>query len=190
MKNIAIFASGSGTNAEAIIKRMQGSESGRVVGLLSNKADAYALSRAKNFGVETFVFSPKILREEPDRIIAWMDQREVELIILAGFMLLVPPAIVERYTGRIINIHPALLPLYGGKGMYGDNVHQAVIEAGESQSGITIHYVNKEYDKGAVILQAAVDVLPTDTPELLAEKIHALEHQYFPEVVEKLCNEE
>lgn len=168
---------------------MQGSESGCVVGLLSNKPDAYALERATNFGVETFVFSPKMLREEPNLIIAWLDERGVELIVLAGFMLLVPPAIVERYAGRIVNIHPALLPMYGGKGMYGDNVHRAVIEAGERQSGITIHYVNKEYDKGAVILQATVDLTKGDTPETLAEKIHALEYKYFPEVVEKLCNE-
>lgn len=189
MKNIAIFASGSGTNAEAIMERMSDNPAGRVVALLSNKAEAYALKRAERFGVPTYTFSGKELREDPSEIMAVLEAKKVDIIVLAGFMLLVPPQIVERYEGRIVNIHPALLPAYGGKGMYGDNVHKAVIAARESESGITIHYVNKAYDQGAVIFQARTPIEPTDTPETLAAKIHTLEHRHFPEVIERLCHE-
>lgn len=189
MRNIAIFASGSGTNAEAIMARLADNSAGRVVALLSNKTEAYALKRAERFGVPTYTFAAKELRDDPSEILAVLEAKKVDIIVLAGFMLLVPPAIVERYEGRIINIHPALLPAYGGKGMYGDNVHQAVIAAREGESGITIHYVNKAYDEGAVIFQARTPVEPQDTPETLAAKIHALEHRHFPEIIERLCNE-
>ncbi|MEG0467861.1 MAG: phosphoribosylglycinamide formyltransferase [Mucinivorans sp.] len=189
MKHIAIFASGSGTNAQAIMERMQNNPAGRVVALLSNKTDAYALTRAAQFGVETFVFKAQTLRDNPNEILDILTRKEVDLVVLAGFMLLMPAVIVAQYEGRIINIHPALLPSYGGKGMYGDNVHKAVIAAHEKQSGITIHYVNANYDDGSTIFQATTPITPGETADTLAAKIHVLEHQYFPEVIEKLCNE-
>ncbi|MEG0601884.1 MAG: phosphoribosylglycinamide formyltransferase [Mucinivorans sp.] len=188
MKHIAIFASGSGTNAEAIMEKMANNPLGRVVALLSNKADAFALTRAAAFKVPTFVFTAKTLKENPQEILAILDHQKVDLVVLAGFMLLMPPEIVSQYAGRMVNIHPALLPAYGGKGMYGDNVHKAVVAAHESQSGITIHFVNEHYDSGATILQATTPVTDSDTPETLAAKIHVLEHQYYPVVVENLCH--
>lgn len=171
------------------MERMKNSKQGKVVALLSNKADAYALTRARRFDVPTFVFSPKTLRENTHEILEILQRQEVDLIILAGFMLLVPQLIVENYQNQIINIHPALLPAYGGKGMYGENVHKAVIAAHEKESGITIHYVNAKYDDGSIIFQARTAIEAHDTPETLAEKIHVLEHRHFPDVVEKLCNE-
>lgn len=187
MKHIAIFASGSGTNAEAIMSHFKGIDNVCIKLLLSNKAEAYALKRAENFGVPTVVFS----REDfytSDRVIERLKQENIDFIVLAGFLWLVPDNILDVYAGRIINIHPALLPKYGGKGMYGDNVHKAVIDAAEKESGITIHYVSGPYDSGDVIFQATTDVSPEDTPQSLAEKIHRLEYQYFPVVVEKVIN--
>lgn len=171
------------------MERMKNGEKGKVVALLSNKPDAYALIRAQKFNVPTFVFSPKTLRENTNEILDILLREKVDIIVLAGFMLLVPEAIVEHFAGRIVNIHPALLPAYGGKGMYGDNVHKAVIAAREKESGITIHYVNAKYDQGAIIFQARTAIDASDTSETLAAKIHALEHRHFPEIIEKLCDE-
>lgn len=184
MSNIAIFASGSGSNAEKIMSYFaHNPQKGRVVALLSNKSDAYALERAKKWGVESSTFSAKELRESPEVVLNYLSSKGVDFIVLAGFMLLIPTALVRQYEGRLINIHPALLPKYGGKGMYGDNVHNAVIEAGEALSGITIHYVNEHYDEGAYIFQASVDITPQDTAQSLAQKIHALEHEHYPRII-------
>lgn len=185
MKRIAVFASGSGTNAEAImnyVEQNHGSEV-EISLILSNNSDAFVLQRALNHGVETFVFNKTELRENPSLILDKLRQKNVDFVVLAGFMLLVPSSIIDAYRGRIVNIHPALLPSYGGKGMYGDRVHRAVIENRERESGITIHFVDEHYDQGAVILQAKCDVTEQDTPDTLAAKIHNLEHQYFPRTI-------
>lgn len=191
MNNIAIFASGSGTNAEAIMNYFENNpQRGRVAALLSNNAEAYALIRAEKHGVETLVFSAKQLRENSAPVIEFLDKINVKFIVLAGYMLLIPSSITSRYPNRIVNIHPALLPAYGGKGMYGDNVHRAVIAAGEKQSGITIHYVNEHYDEGNIIFQATVSITPDDTPETLAAKIHTLEHTHYPEIIAQLLSQD
>lgn len=190
MKQIAIFASGSGTNAQAIIEHFEANNSARVALVLSNKPDAYVLSRAKKHDIKTYVFTIKTLRENPEQIIEVLERHKIDLIVLAGFMALIPELMVEKYPHRIVNIHPALLPAYGGKGMYGDAVHQAVIQGGESQSGITIHYVDQHYDSGGIIFQTTTPVLTHDTPQTLAHKIHQLEYKYYAQVIEQLCNQE
>lgn len=187
MKKIAIFASGSGTNAEAIMRLFEDSPAARSVAevalILSNKADAYVLQRAAAHNVPTVCFTGAQLRSQPDVVLHKLQQYNIDFIVLAGFMLLVPHEIVTAYGGRIVNIHPALLPLYGGRGMYGSHVHQAVIADGAKVSGITIHFVNESYDKGDVILQAQCDVARDDTADTLAQKIHALEHEYYPKTI-------
>ncbi|NMC38591.1 MAG: phosphoribosylglycinamide formyltransferase [Bacteroidales bacterium] len=185
MKNIAIFASGSGTNAENIIQYFSNKKSARVSMVLSNKREAYVLKRAKAFGVKTVFFDRDDFYNS-GRVLGMLIEDNVEFVVLAGFLWLVPPEILGHYAGRIVNIHPALLPRHGGRGMYGDRVHRAVIEAGEKESGITIHYVNDVYDAGDIIFQATCEVDIDDTPESLASKVHALEYRYFPEVIEKL----
>lgn len=185
MINIAIFASGSGSNAEAIMKYFDGSDTARVVLLLSNKPDAYALERASRMGVPTAVFNRDELRDPQGKVASLLKEYGVDFIVLAGFLWLVPGYLTERYADRILNIHPALLPAYGGKGMYGEHVHQAVIRNGEKESGITIHWVNERYDSGDILFQAKVAVTGDDTPESLARKIHALEHRHFPTVIEE-----
>ncbi len=152
--------------------------------LMSDNPDAFALTRASDRGVPTAVFTRPEFAEGVGPLAALLDAG-VDYIVLAGFLRLIPENIIKAYPGRIVNIHPALLPKYGGKGMYGDRVHRAVIEAGEKESGITIHKVNEHYDEGAVIAQYRVEVSPDDTPETLAQKIHALEHQYFPTMIER-----
>lgn len=188
MKNLAIFASGSGTNAEAIIRHFQDIDNVSVKILFSNKPDAFALVRAANLGVKTMTFSRADFYESTD-VIDRLRAENVDFIVLAGFLWLVPDDILREYEGRIINIHPSLLPAYGGRGMYGSRVHEAVIAAGEAVSGITIHSVNGVYDSGDIIFQASTDVLPTDTPDSLAHRIHELEHKYFPAIIEKIVTE-
>ncbi len=181
MKNIAIFASGSGSNAENIIRYFQNHPYVRIDSVWSNKKEAYVLQRAHNLGVETKYFT----REQfsgSDQMIKELQNRNVDLVVLAGFLWLVPPEFVDAFT--IINIHPALLPTYGGKGMYGSFVHESVVRNQEKESGITIHLVNKEYDKGEHILQVKCPVLPDDTPDTLAARIHELEYKYFPKAIE------
>lgn len=185
MTNIAIFASGSGTNAEAIMDHFSDSPCGRVALLLSNREDAYALKRAERFGVPTAVFSRDEFRDPAGKVAALLRENHIDFIVLAGFLWLVPSFLTANYAGRIVNIHPALLPKFGGKGMYGDNVHKAVLEAGEKESGITIHLVNEKYDSGDTLFQATVEVAPDDTPETLAAKIHVLEHKHFPMIIER-----
>ena len=185
-KKIAIFASGSGTNAQKIIEYFSENEEIIVDSIWSNKKNAFALERAKNFNIETFVFTKEEFTGS-NLIVQKLESREVDLIVLAGFLWLVPVNLIQSFP--IINIHPALLPKYGGKGMYGMKVHQAVVENKDKESGITIHYVNEIYDDGKIIFQARCPVLPTDSPEDVAEKVHQLEYRYFPEVIEKVLQE-
>ncbi len=185
MKNIAVFASGSGTNAENIMRHFSGSPLARVALLVADNPDAYALQRAGRFGVPTIVVPRADFRSGGAEALAALDRHRIDYIVLAGFLSLVPAAIIDAYRGRIVNVHPALLPAYGGKGMYGDRVHRAVIENGERESGITIHHVDEVYDSGSTIAQYRVAVAPDDTPETLAAKIHVLEYEYFPEVIEQ-----
>jgi phosphoribosylglycinamide formyltransferase-1 len=187
MKRIAILASGEGTNAENLINYFRTSNSGRVVLVLTNKPGAGVIARARTLEVETVVFDREQFYQTGG-IVALLQERRVDFIVLAGFLWLVPSQLLKAYEGRVINIHPALLPKYGGKGMYGNQVHQAVIESGDSQSGITIHQVNQAYDEGAVIFQATCPVEKNDTPESLASKVHSLEYSHFPVVVEELLN--
>ncbi len=187
MKNIAIFASGSGTNAENIIKYFSNRDSARVCLVLSNRRDAYVLKRAASLGVPSVFFDRKDFSDN-GRVLEMLREHEVDFIVLAGFLWLVPSAIIDVYANRIVNIHPALLPGYGGKGMYGDRVHEAVIKSGDRQSGITIHYVNSNYDEGDIIFQASCPVLDGDSPAELASRVHALEYMHFPSVIEDLVS--
>lgn len=185
MNNIAVFASGSGTNAEAIMQHFSDSPCARVILLLSNKEDAYALKRAERFGVPTAVFNRDDFRDPNGKVASLLTEYHINFIVLAGFLWLVPTYLTDSYAGRIVNIHPALLPKFGGKGMYGEHVHEAVIAAGEKESGITIHLVNERYDSGDTLFQAMVPVSDDDTAESLAAKIHVLEHRHFPAVIER-----
>lgn len=184
MKNIAVFASGSGTNAENIFGHFEHSELARPAILVTDNPNAGALERAQRFGIETAVF-PRAEFRTGDAVLALMRERSIDYIVLAGFLSLVPSCLVKAFEGRIVNIHPALLPKYGGKGMYGHHVHEAVIANGEKESGITIHLVNEHYDDGAALAQFKVEVSPNDTPDSLASKIHKLEYAHFPEVIER-----
>lgn len=185
MKKIAIFASGSGTNAENIIKTFSNTSKISVELILSNKKDAYVLERAQKYGIDTFVFSGKELRET-DKVLQKLQEYEIDFIVFAGFLLMIPQHIINAFPQKIINIHPALLPKYGGKGMYGEHVHKAVIENKELESGITIHYVNEQYDEGAIIFQAKCPVCENETQATLAEKIHRLEYEHFPRIIEEV----
>jgi len=182
---IAIFASGSGSNAENIVNYFSGNSNFRFPLILSNKSDAFVHERAKKLGIPSFTFS----REQflnGEEIKRFLNNHNIDAIILAGFLLKVPDVLIKSFPDKIINIHPALLPKYGGKGMYGDNVHKAVKAAGETESGITIHYVNEHYDEGNIILQAKCELTNEDTPETIAEKVHALEYEHFPKAIEMI----
>jgi phosphoribosylglycinamide formyltransferase 1 len=181
---IAILASGSGTNAEEIFKHFSHHPSIRVSALLSNNAQAYALERAKKYNVPTLVFDRKTFRESR-QVSDWLQQHSITHLVLAGFMWLIPSYLIEAYPDKIINIHPALLPRFGGKGMYGMHVHEAVKAAGEKESGITIHLVNERYDEGKVLFQASCAVTPEDTPASIAQNVHQLEYAHYPTVIEQ-----
>lgn len=181
---VAIFASGSGTNAQRIFDYFKEKEGIEIALLLSNNPDAYALTRARNANIPTRVFT-KAEFKDSSIIVDELKAAGISWVILAGFLWLVPKNLIQAFPTSILNIHPALLPNFGGKGMYGMFVHKAVIETGAKTTGITIHKVNEEYDKGEIVFQASFDVLPTDTPETVAEKIHALEYQHFPLVIEE-----
>lgn len=185
MKRIIIFASGSGTNAENIIKHFQGNGLAKVVQVLSNKKDAKVLERATRLDVPNRSFEKKELLEDTI-IFDLINQLQPDLIVLAGFLLKFPENIIAAYPDKIINVHPALLPKYGGKGMYGSHVHKAVVANNETESGITIHYVNEHYDEGAIIFQASTSVDQNDTYEDVAAKIHLLEQKHFPLIIEQL----
>ena len=182
---ILIFASGSGTNAEQIIRHFSPINDVKVAGVYTNNPSAFVIERAKELDIPTFVFSREQLND-PNALLAELKGKTPNLIVLAGFFWKIPPHIVEAFPDKIINIHPSLLPKFGGKGMFGRHVHQAVIDAKEVESGISIHYVNSQDDEGAIIFQAKTTVAPQETPESLAQKIHKLEHQHFPEQIEKL----
>ena len=188
-KNIAIFASGSGSNTENIIRYFRKNEAIQVSLVLSNRSDAYVLERAHRLGVPCNVF-PKEDWMAGDEILAVLQEYHIDFVVLAGFLVRVPDLLLHAYPNKMINIHPALLPKFGGKGMYGDRVHEAVVAAGEKESGITIHYINEHYDEGNTVFQTACLVLPTDSPEDVAKKVHALEYEHFPRVIERvLCGE-
>lgn len=184
MIKIAILASGSGTNAENIIKYFQNSSEISVVAVLSNRKEAKVLERAKNLDVPQRYFSKSSFLEG-NSVVDFL-QGKADFIVLAGFLLKVPENLLEAFPNKIINIHPALLPKFGGKGMYGMHVHKAVKAQNETETGITIHYVNENYDEGAIIFQAKTPVLATHTPEDIATNIHKLEHEHFPKVIEEL----
>lgn len=185
MKKIAIFASGSGSNAQKIIEYFNENPVAKVDIILTNKKSAFVLERARNFHITSVTFNRNELYNS-DVILNLLCDRQIDLIVLAGFLWLVPTNLLRMFPNRIINIHPALLPGYGGKGMYGDHVHEAVIANREIFSGITIHYINERYDEGDVIFQAKCKVEITDDAHSLADKIHALEHMHFPRVVEEV----
>ena len=185
MKNIAIFASGSGTNAENIARYFANSENVNVAVVLSNNRNVGVHGRVNKLGVPSFVFSrEEFIAGVP--ILEKLAEYDVCLIVLAGFMNKISDVILQAFPGKIVNIHPALLPKYGGKGMYGMHVHEAVVKAGERESGITIHYINEHYDEGAIIFQASCPVLPSDTPEEVASKVHALEYAHYPHEIESI----
>ena len=185
MKNIVLFASGNGSNAEEIIRYFKKNNQGTVVAIFSNKPDAKVLDRAKNHNIPSVVFNKAQLNE--GFVLEKLHQFQPDLIVLAGFLLKFPESILKEYP-KVINIHPALLPKYGGKGMYGMNVHQAVLENKETETGITIHYVTPNYDEGTIIFQKRVTISDCKTPEAIAEKVHELEHRYFPKVISDLLN--
>ncbi|MCM1355536.1 MAG: phosphoribosylglycinamide formyltransferase [Staphylococcus sp.] len=185
MKRIAIFASGAGSNAENIISHFQsGCRGGEVVLVVCNRPGAGVLVRAGRLGVDAKVLSRAEINDEAV-MQGLLDSYKVDVIVLAGFLLMVPEFLLKRYDGRIVNIHPSLLPKYGGKGMYGRHVHEAVVAAGEKETGITIHHVTETCDGGDVIFQASVRLEPTDGPEEVEAKVHGLEREHFARVIEE-----
>ena len=187
MKNIAILASGSGSNAENIANYFAGSDYAKVSFIVANNPNAYVLERAKKLNIESLTIT-KAEFMAADGLIKELQKRDIDFIVLAGFLLLVPQKLIDAYPGRIVNIHPALLPKHGGKGMYGERVHQAVVAAGDTESGITIHLIDGDYDKGTTFFQATCPVLPEDTPDDVANKVHALEYEHFPRVIEEILH--
>ncbi len=183
MKNIAVLVSGAGTNAENIIRYFVNSEKVNISVVVSDNPSAYALTRAQRLDIETVSLTRKDFRDGT-RPLAELRKRNIDVVVLAGFLSIIPRVLLEAFPGRIINIHPSLLPKFGGKGMYSDNVHRAVIEAGESVSGITIHTIDEHVDRGVVLAQFTTPVAEDDTPETLAGKIHALEYKHYPEIIE------
>ena len=183
MKRIVIFASGSGTNAENIIKYFKNSNTAQVSLVLSNKENAGVFDRCKNHQIRCLYFKKSDFSDS-EKVLNLL-KKEADFIVLAGFLLKVPENIIQAFPNKIINIHPALLPKYGGKGMYGMNVHKAVKENGESETGITIHFVNEHYDEGGIIFQARTSVEEIDSPETIASKVHELEYEHFPRVIEE-----
>jgi phosphoribosylglycinamide formyltransferase-1 len=184
-KKIVVFASGSGTNAENIIRYFQKLPDASVVAVFSNKRSAKVLQRAHDLNVKALHFDRDALYNS-NEVLHILEDINPDLIVLAGFMLIFPQDILNRFPNKIVNIHPALLPKYRGKGMYGMNVHKTIIENKEKESGISIHFVNENYDEGEVIFQAKTEILGEDTPETLAQKIHKLEHKHFPEIIQHL----
>lgn len=188
MKRVVIFASGSGSNAENLIKFFHNSDNASVVQVLTNNPHAKVLDRCKKLKISALSFN-RIAFTQTEDVLNILKASQPDLIILAGFLWKFPENILKAFPNKVINIHPALLPKFGGKGMYGMNVHEAVVNNKETETGITIHYVNENYDEGAIIFQAKCDVLPNDTAEDVASKIHELEMEHFPKVVEDLLNE-
>ncbi|KPM49967.1 phosphoribosylglycinamide formyltransferase [Jiulongibacter sediminis] len=184
-KRIAIFASGSGSNAETITRYFEKKDNVIVSLFLTNNAEAGVIKRGKRLGIPTVVFSKKNFSERND-VVKILENLHIDFVVLAGFLWLIPESLIKAYPNKIINIHPALLPKYGGKGMWGHFVHEAVVENKEKESGITIHFVNEHYDEGEVIFQASCEVTSSDTPEDVARKVQVLEHEHFPRIVEEI----
>ncbi|SEP45384.1 phosphoribosylglycinamide formyltransferase [Mucilaginibacter sp. AW1-7] len=184
-KRIAIFASGSGSNAQKIMEYFKRNAEAEVVLILTNNPQAFVLQRADNFEVPSHVFTRHEFFETDD-VIRLLKNLQVDLIVLAGFLWLIPASLLKAFPNKIINLHPALLPKYGGKGMYGDHVHKAILDAGEEESGITIHFVNEQFDEGEVIHQSKFKIEPGDNLEMIKFKGQQLEHLHFPKVVEAL----
>ncbi|NDV80505.1 phosphoribosylglycinamide formyltransferase [Bacteroides sp. 51] len=185
-KNIAIFASGSGSNAENIIRYFMDHETIRVALVVSTRSNAFVLERSETLGVPFEVFLRDEWASGGANVLAALQRYNIDFVVLAGFLAHIPDAILHTYPDKVINIHPSLLPKYGGKGMYGDHVHEAVVAARETETGITIHYLNERYDEGEVIVQVACPVLPEDTPQDVAAKVHALEYEHYPQVIEEV----
>jgi len=188
LKRIAVFASGAGTNAENLIRYFRNSKVAGVEVVFTNKPDAGVIQRARKLEVPCIIFNRNQFYES-DEIINLLKEKKIDWIVLAGFLWKIPPALIAAFPGRIVNIHPALLPEFGGKGMYGSHVHEAVIRSGAGDSGISIHLVDENYDRGKIIFQAKIKVEKDDSPESLAQKIHGLEYKHFPVVVETLIAE-
>lgn len=185
MKRIIIFASGSGTNTQNIIEYFQQNKIAKVVLVLSNKEDAKVLERANTLNIPFLSFTKADLCTS-NKVLDVLKKEIPDLIVLAGFLLKLPENILQAYPNKVINIHPALLPKYGGKGMYGSFVHESVLANNEAETGITIHYVNENYDEGAIIFQKSVFLTEGDTPETVASKVHKLEYKYFPKIIERV----
>jgi phosphoribosylglycinamide formyltransferase-1 len=188
MKFISILASGTGTNAENIIRYFSNDRTAKVTLVLSNRSQAEVLARAAALGVDTFFFDRSQFYDSCE-VLTMLQKRGTDLLVLAGFLWLIPANIIEAFRGRIINIHPALLPRFGGSGMYGDRVHRAVLDAGCTESGITIHHVNEQYDAGDIIFKARCPVLPGDDVHSLASRVHALEYEHYPAVIKRLLED-
>lgn len=184
--NIALFASGSGSNVENIYNYFASSDKVNIACVLCNKADAYVLERSSRLKLDFLLFNRSDFAEN-GIVDTYLSDKNINFIVLAGFLWLIPEWLVKKFPNRIINIHPALLPKYGGKGMFGENVHKAVYENKEIESGITIHFVNEHYDKGNIIYQHKVKIDPTDTPDSIAAKVHELEYKFFPTIIEKIA---
>jgi len=185
VKKIVIFASGNGTNAEQIIRFFENSNKVFVSAVYTNNPEAGVIARARKLGIPIIVFNKKMLYSTGE-VLEELKKKEIDLIVLAGFLWKIPDDFITVFPQKIINLHPALLPKFGGKGMYGISVHKAVLEAGEAESGITIHWVNEYYDKGSIIFQTKIQISENENPESLAQKIHQLEHTHFPIVIEKI----
>ncbi|GAA4405871.1 phosphoribosylglycinamide formyltransferase [Nibrella viscosa] len=184
-RSIAIFASGSGSNAEKIAEYFAGRTDIEIALILSNNPKAGVIERARRFHIPVLLFD-RTGFYQTDQVTSLLQKQGIDLIVLAGFMWLLPASLVQAFPNRIVNIHPALLPKFGGKGMYGHFVHEAVVAAGEAESGITIHFVNEQYDEGQVIFQANCPVEPTDSPDEVARKVQVLEHRHYPRVVDEV----
>ena len=187
VKNIAILASGAGSNAQKILEHFSDRMDISVRLIVSNKQEAGVLNIAKVASIDTFVVTRDSFYSSTDLLIE-LNKRNIDFIVLAGFLWLIPPYLIQHYPDRIINIHPALLPKYGGKGMYGHFVHEAVHLAKDNHSGITIHYVNEKYDEGSIVFQEKCEILPSDQPEDIAKKVQVLEHLYYPTVIDQLVS--
>lgn len=183
---IALFASGSGTNVENIVKYFNSKTTAKPVCVLCNKPDAFVLERAKRLGLDSMTFNRTDFNDGK-KIMEYLKKYEVDMIVLAGFLWLIPQYLINAFPNRIVNIHPALLPKFGGKGMYGMHVHEAVKQNGETETGITIHLIDGNYDKGNTVFQAKVQVSPTDSPDDIANKVHALEYEHYPKVIEEIA---
>lgn len=188
MKNIAIFASGSGTNAQNIVEYFINNKEINISLILSNNKNAFVLKRAEKLNIPFQAFDKSDFYKSSN-VLDLLKDYSIDFIVLAGFLWLIPSKLIKEYSCKIVNIHPALLPKYGGKGMYGMKVHEAVKASGEIESGISIHYVNEKYDEGEIIFQATINVLVNDTPESIAQKIHKLEYKHFPEIIENCVND-